>query len=222
MAFTPIYEKIENILNDKVVYTIPRYQRKYVWTKENIIQLIDDINYYSKEVENDEHFIGSLILTTENKDEYKIIDGQQRMTTLEICIFVLIYMNAKEYINIKDNSIKNNIKYLQDFISTKKGSEGVKQKLEVENKLYNDLCEYCIIMLETTDSETTDAKIKENLEAIEEIVEKGLKEKNEYVIAFKTIHEYLTQTPSEETYRYICDFQTKFLNTKIIKMACFK
>ena len=97
MAFSPEFTYIEKLLNDKVIYTIPKYQRKYVWDKVNIIQLLDDIDD-SSATDSESHFLGNLVLTKEKDSEYKIIDGQQRMTTLEIIIFVLIYLNAVEYL----------------------------------------------------------------------------------------------------------------------------
>ena len=40
-------DKLENFLINKWCFSIPRYQRKYIWSKENIKQLIEDINLYN-------------------------------------------------------------------------------------------------------------------------------------------------------------------------------
>lgn len=75
-------------------YSVPAFQRKYVWDRANIIELFDSIyNGYP---------IGSVLLwqtdldiaknenfafVKSNKDSQYILDGQQRITTLYNCLF---------------------------------------------------------------------------------------------------------------------------------------
>jgi len=66
--------------------TIPDYQRPYSWQKEQVEQLIDDLLEAQKQ--NKLYLIGNMILY-EDKDELKIIDGQQRITTLALLFHVL-------------------------------------------------------------------------------------------------------------------------------------
>ncbi|EFA22737.1 GmrSD restriction endonuclease domain-containing protein [Bifidobacterium gallicum] len=65
-------------------YVIPIYQRAYAWGETEIGQLIDDI----WEHEDDTYYIGSLIVHKRG-DEYEVIDGQQRLTTLLLLSIVL-------------------------------------------------------------------------------------------------------------------------------------
>ncbi|MBN3041868.1 DUF262 domain-containing protein [Pectobacterium brasiliense] len=76
-------------------YIVPRFQREYSWTKEQINELwldiisnincIDDNGY-----EHSEYFIGSLVLIgDETGSSMQIVDGQQRLTTLTILLSVL-------------------------------------------------------------------------------------------------------------------------------------
>lgn len=68
-----------------VQYVIPKYQREYKWTNEQVKTLISDINKHEK-------FLGNIIL---NKFEnfYEIVDGQQRITTLYLILIALFNKN---------------------------------------------------------------------------------------------------------------------------------
>ena len=80
-------------------YTIPRYQRNYVWTEKEWEILIEDIFYAVKN--HQKHFLGSFISKKSNSSSngYKreLIDGQQRLITLNVILFSLIYL-LKVYI----------------------------------------------------------------------------------------------------------------------------
>lgn len=73
-------------------YRIPSYQRPYVWEKDQVFDLLDDItNAYTRDKES-EYFLGSLVLQEkENKDyqDFDILDGQQRLTTLFLITAVI-------------------------------------------------------------------------------------------------------------------------------------
>ncbi|MDX2179376.1 MAG: DUF262 domain-containing HNH endonuclease family protein [Bryobacteraceae bacterium] len=76
---------ISNILTEQICYEIPPYQRPYSWEKENVQQLLDDI--WEGYKENDtEYFIGSLITIEKERDRYDVVDGQQRLTTLNLIL----------------------------------------------------------------------------------------------------------------------------------------
>ncbi len=66
-------------------FRIPHYQRPYSWTWEQVDDLWDDL------MENvaTGHFLGSLVLASENEYKPQVIDGQQRLTTLMILLSVL-------------------------------------------------------------------------------------------------------------------------------------
>ncbi|EFI23204.1 hypothetical protein HMPREF9016_01591 [Neisseria sp. oral taxon 014 str. F0314] len=73
-------------------YCIPNYQRPYVWEKDQIIDLLDDIHIACEKDKESDYFLGSLVLKeTKNKDyiEYDILDGQQRLTTLFLLTAVI-------------------------------------------------------------------------------------------------------------------------------------
>lgn len=62
-------------------YSVPLFQRPYAWEKEQIEELWEDI-----EKNPPPYFLGILILRRKNKDEFEIIDGQQRLATLMLLL----------------------------------------------------------------------------------------------------------------------------------------
>jgi Protein of unknown function DUF262 len=77
---------ISNILTEQLCYEIPPYQRPYSWEKENVQQLLDDI--WEAYASNDnEYFIGSIITIERERDRrYEVVDGQQRLTSLNLVL----------------------------------------------------------------------------------------------------------------------------------------
>lgn len=73
-------------------YIVPAYQREYVWSENNVEQLLDDIfDEYNNGGKDSEYFIGSIILSLKEDGVIEdrvceIIDGQQRLTTLFITL----------------------------------------------------------------------------------------------------------------------------------------
>lgn len=64
-------------------YSVPSYQRHYVWTEDNVNALLDDVKDNYLEHSDDEYFLGSYIIQKRNdRDTNDLLDGQQRITTL--------------------------------------------------------------------------------------------------------------------------------------------
>jgi hypothetical protein len=77
---------ISNILTEQLCYEIPPYQRPYSWEKENVQQLLDDI-WEAYTANDSEYFIGSVITIERERDRrYEVVDGQQRLTSLNLII----------------------------------------------------------------------------------------------------------------------------------------
>lgn len=63
---------------------IPEYQRPYVWTKTEIEKLLFQFSeHINREGEKPNFYLGSIVLHKDGND-YNIIDGQQRITTMQI------------------------------------------------------------------------------------------------------------------------------------------
>jgi len=59
-------------------FFIPRFQRPYSWTVDNVIELWED----SVQDAPSEYFIGSMVAYPTSEDTVSVIDGQQRLTTI--------------------------------------------------------------------------------------------------------------------------------------------
>jgi len=68
-------------------YVVPDYQREYVWEEKNYRQLLEDITEEYQNSRNSEYFIGSIVVCERDNDKrFEVIDGQQRLTTLFVCL----------------------------------------------------------------------------------------------------------------------------------------
>ncbi|WP_336024529.1 DUF262 domain-containing protein [Halobellus salinisoli] len=71
-------------------FEVPLYQRNYSWEKDHVEDLWDDL-VEAVEMDRD-HYIGTFLLMDDDRADdsaHKIIDGQQRLTTLTILLFEL-------------------------------------------------------------------------------------------------------------------------------------
>lgn len=77
---------------NKVLFRIPVYQRNYDWSETNCNRLLEDV--YSIMETGDKHFLGTIVFMAARSggfslQEYIIIDGQQRLTTLMLILKAL-------------------------------------------------------------------------------------------------------------------------------------
>ena len=86
MVETHICLSVNRLLNEET-YAIPLYQRNFSWTYDEIEQLLNDVADAFKE-KRDNYYIGTLVVNEEN-GIFKIIDGQQRTTALNLIALVL-------------------------------------------------------------------------------------------------------------------------------------
>lgn len=71
-------------------FSIPDYQRPYSWTRDESLQLLDDLSGALHADTDEPYFLGSIVLVKEKGvAAAEVIDGQQRLTTLTIIFAVL-------------------------------------------------------------------------------------------------------------------------------------
>lgn len=100
-------------VDDKVIYTIPRYQREYTWGKWQWDTLFEDL------IENAPcYFLGSIICINQSIDTLKVqslelVDGQQRVTTLSILMAAIYRSYSDLDIDLDEEEIvaKLNLKH---------------------------------------------------------------------------------------------------------------
>jgi len=71
---------------EQYIYTVPDYQREYIWKEKNVSQLLYDIDEEYQNNSNSEYFIGSIVVHNKGDKKFEVIDGQQRLTTLFLCL----------------------------------------------------------------------------------------------------------------------------------------
>ncbi len=81
---------ISQILKD--FYTVPDFQREYVWERDQVEKLLQDIldEFYNEKgeiIEGPEYFLGSIVACKDRSDNiFQLIDGQQRLTTIYLIL----------------------------------------------------------------------------------------------------------------------------------------
>lgn len=83
---------IGQIFDDTYAFEIPAYQRPYAWEVEQASQLLTDLIEAMDDyaTSGGVYFLGSIVLIKlPNDPQSKVIDGQQRLTTLTILLSVL-------------------------------------------------------------------------------------------------------------------------------------
>lgn len=96
---------LSEILGNWKKYKVPEFQRDYSWSEENWQDLWEDIN--NIEVENTDHYMWTIVLQNmQENDIYRVVDWQQRLTTMSIIILAIIWF-LKELVE-KNIDVENN------------------------------------------------------------------------------------------------------------------
>jgi uncharacterized protein with ParB-like and HNH nuclease domain len=109
-------ETYRKLMGNGLRYEIPKFQRDYSWEAEHWDDLWQDILLVLKSEEN-EHYMGYLVLQTSDNKKFTVIDGQQRLTTLSILILSVL-------------------KILNDFVEKKSDVEDNKLRIDSYRKSY--------------------------------------------------------------------------------------
>ena len=142
-------------------FRIPEYQRPYVWDTDQVTELLDDVMQARNSNPESQYFLGSMVLRKKNKEdgstkyeEYDLLDGQQRLTTLFLITAVIrdltkdetlidtcnktIYQKENKYDSIPERlrivfDIRKQVReFIDEFVKTPNGTvneDGLKQKI---------------------------------------------------------------------------------------------
>ncbi len=96
---TPRLMTLQDLFGDRIFYEIPIYQRPYVWKRDDQWEpLWEDIrNLATARLAGQTalgHFLGAIVIELRSAEpgrvkKYSVIDGQQRLTTLQIVLAAL-------------------------------------------------------------------------------------------------------------------------------------
>ena len=124
MVETHISLSVNRLLNEDI-YAIPLYQRNFAWTYDEIEQLLNDVADAFQE-KRDNYYIGTLVVNEENAI-FKIIDGQQRTTALNLIALALKHEFSFDRLKAVNLT----------FPARKKSNENI-QKLFINEKISED------------------------------------------------------------------------------------
>lgn len=97
MDFKPVDKTIKDLLISGHQFEIPRFQRAYSWEERHYSEFLQDIIYNLKiennQISSDAYFVGTMLFIGNfleaGKGVIKVVDGQQRLTTITILFSVL-------------------------------------------------------------------------------------------------------------------------------------
>lgn len=113
----PIKSKLitlKDIVENERFYSIPLYQRLYVWGEDQITTLLEDLERATKNSDN-YYFLGGTMIIS-NQSKYDLIDGQQRFTTLWLLSYELKNeLTAFAYATINKENVTRLSFAIRDF-----------------------------------------------------------------------------------------------------------
>ena len=94
------------LIGNGLTYRIPRFQRDYSWTEEEWEDLWADILGTIQVGGEPAHYMGYLVLQSEDEKSFDVIDGQQRLTTLTLIVLAAL-KSLKRLVEEKNNPENN-------------------------------------------------------------------------------------------------------------------
>ena len=150
---------ITDVFDGNLIYVVPRYQRLYVWNEEDqwaplwedVIDIAKNLcSHVAKEDSNaneqgESHFFGTLVLklsgyTPDEAKKWRVIDGQQRLTTLQLMMSAVadelnergLTIQAGPIVRLTSNSLQSN-PFSADNLKITHGSEHYNGFIEAMN-----------------------------------------------------------------------------------------
>ena len=203
MAFDAKEEKIATLLS-QCLLEIPRNQRHYVWDKTNWEDMLSDIKFIVERNSENEHFLGSIVLRSEEPisgiEKYSIIDGQQRTITIILFLLALIRIFVE---NEHKDYVKGTIQYLY-----------VKDRKNVEHLILNSENHISL-----RDLANNIRKSKKDTPTHQILASLTISKSDKiYLNAFNYFYNELNKILSEKGFDYILKIKDSLLDSKYIRI----
>ena len=177
--------KIQEVFQSNIVLKIPYFQRSYVWDEGNWERFLSDMLDLPET--NDNYFLGSVILKKAGTndfgyEQFDVVDGQQRLTTLVIFSKILYLLAGK------DDKFRN--KFLQDDTNAP-----VVQPNRKNASVFN-----AIVLLDGIGNELAGkGRVKDAYDYfLNKLCDPKIKDKANELIRFMNNHVYLVRITVEE------------------------
>lgn len=102
MAFEAALFNVSSLLQPDFEYIVEGYQRRYSWESQ-VSRFVKDI-FFIQEEKLEEYYLGSIVLIEKSPNNFQIIDGQQRLTTILIFLSVLRELSSNKKFKEKIDS----------------------------------------------------------------------------------------------------------------------
>ena len=105
---------------ETMIYKIPIYQRNYAWEEDEIVALVKDVFDSLQKNSKMPYYIGTLVSYKRGGNEYEVIDGQQRLTTIYLILKALGIENIQNKLTysarkVSAETIKNLPKFGDEY-----------------------------------------------------------------------------------------------------------
>lgn len=183
-------------------FIIPDYQRSYRWTSREVTDLLNDMFEFGENNDNSRYCLQPLIVKKLNdKDEYEVVDGQQRLTT----IFLINEVNKK--ITKKTSNIYT-MKY-----ANRGDTEGPLNNFHKEEEKYNIDCYHMKSAYDTICNWLENSNKSKKIERLlKTIIEK----------TFFIFYQIPEGQSAEDTYTKINNGKIRLTNAELIKSLLMK
>ncbi|MBD2055314.1 DUF262 domain-containing protein [Oculatella sp. FACHB-28] len=200
---------IKDIFSADSFYNVPEYQRPYVWGKNQVVALLDDIRKAMERDKEKEYFLGCMVWNTKQSKEgdfvytsQDILDGQQRFITLYLLQAVLRDLSKSKDLQ---NKIRTRMRQERDEF------DGIPERNRIEFEIRKDkefLEEYVLKKNGTKDFES--------LRLIAQGKDNDVSVKN-MAAAILELHNWFQALSEEEldVQQYLKDFYA-YLCTKVL------
>ena len=80
----PKHTPLGDLYKSNAVLSVPKYQRSFDWGKSEVFEMMTDL----KAIKDSDSpmFLGTFVFDISNKNEFKIVDGQQRITSFTLLL----------------------------------------------------------------------------------------------------------------------------------------
>ncbi|MFA5877622.1 MAG: DUF262 domain-containing HNH endonuclease family protein [Candidatus Paceibacterota bacterium] len=203
--------KFGQLFTSEERYALPYFQRPYEWKTKHIADLLESIVEYDPEL-----FIGVIVLLQKDEDpdgRYKVIDGQQRLTTL--CLLLAAIRDQAKSLKIADafkESYDDMLKRIEDSLIYRTKLPPIEKTLRL--KPYKESLENVFSTLLHTPSGDG--------------IDKNLYDENQktYVSAYLSLlrlvrdHANRKKLGDEEAFKRLCDLETRINTLVFIRIMC--
>lgn len=129
-------KSIVDFKNDNINFYIPSYQRGYRWKSRQVCQLIDDINAFTPTESTPFYFLQALAVAKDiEKDRVNVVDGQQRLTTLNLILDDESSKLPIDYAREANNALDQHFRDMANNVIEEKLGETTERRTEFCKKI---------------------------------------------------------------------------------------